>query len=118
MVFLMLGTRAQIRDLRIDPRGCFSRFHALKLNISCLLLPITIGYDACWGIMLVEELEIRDRVGGEVVYIGLQAAGAGRRETSPFARGRYHARWVSTSMRRAGIRYADDTLTLWLMMRY
>jgi hypothetical protein len=36
-----------------DPRGCFSRFHALKSNISCLLLAITIGYDDRWGITLV-----------------------------------------------------------------
>jgi hypothetical protein len=61
---------------------------------------------------------MRDRVGGEVVYLGLQAAEAGRRETSPFARGRYHARWVKTSMRRDGIRYAGDRLTLWLMTQY
>ena len=36
-----------------DPRGCLSRFHALKPNISCLLLPISIGYDDRWGMMLV-----------------------------------------------------------------
>ncbi len=29
---------------------------------------------------------------------------------------RYRARWVNTSLRRDGIRYADDTLTLWLFM--
>jgi hypothetical protein len=28
----------------------------------------------------LEELEMRDRVGGEVDYLGLQAAGEGRRE--------------------------------------
>ena len=39
--------------LRIDPRGCLSRFHALKGNISCLVLPISIGYDDRWGMMLV-----------------------------------------------------------------
>jgi hypothetical protein len=42
-----------MEELRSDPRGCFSRFHALKPNISCLVLLITIGYDDRWGIMLV-----------------------------------------------------------------
>jgi hypothetical protein len=36
-----------------DPRGCFSRSHALKPNISYLLLPISIGYDDRWGMILV-----------------------------------------------------------------
>jgi hypothetical protein len=27
--------------------------YALKDNISCFVLPITIGYDDCWGITLV-----------------------------------------------------------------
>jgi hypothetical protein len=48
-----VGTRAQIRELRIDPRGCFSRFDALKFNIFSLVLPISIGYDDRWGMMLV-----------------------------------------------------------------
>jgi hypothetical protein len=47
------GTRAQFRELRIDSRGCFSSSHALKFNIACLVLPNTIGYDACSGMMLV-----------------------------------------------------------------
>jgi hypothetical protein len=35
-----------------DPRGCFSRFHALKFNMFSLVLPISIGYDDCSGMML------------------------------------------------------------------
>jgi hypothetical protein len=34
--------------------------------------------------MLVEELGERGHVGGEVVYLGDQAAGAGRKEGKPF----------------------------------
>jgi hypothetical protein len=48
-----------------DPRGCFSSSHALKPNISCLLLPISIGYDDRWGMMLIRG------AGGEGLAKGL-----------------------------------------------
>jgi hypothetical protein len=49
-----------------------------------LILPITISYDDCSGIMLVGGAGGEWSCGGEVVYLGLQAAEEGRREGEPF----------------------------------